>query len=741
MRRRKNFLFGGANKYEVNVYHYGKAHARGDRNVNTRKFSSDAQAMNWAKANLDYPEVEVVEIATGRVIFSGGTGKTFNPRKSRKRRAPRRRDAYAEMAKARKTTSGHKRKDRRRAVRKGSSRKAKHKTRFNPPEAHEQSTAETKIRNIFRKWSRALAAQGVKQEALPNLFDKDVKEQITKSAQVLVASQHPELRSEAMEGTPGVEVAQYILQLKPGGAFHKFQKKHGDVFTEGTMEVAEFVEQGRKGVAKVQKATARKVKKATKDAATAQAKKDAARLKALQAKEAALLAQLDDSIHDEEIPTDVVAELAEEFGDAERQVALAKSKAPKKKTQAPEFDEDEYEPEDFLRERKPLSQKRSERLGHYKEFLSPVRSSVRAPVEMLGKAREDVLLYRLVDGTTQVYMKGALTVAFEPSAKLASETIAHRYANRWRGLKPSGAVSPEAKKRRLATAVYLGVEGRSSLKLIEKPISLVKRGDKKADRKKYPMPDLDSYELKGDRANPRRTTFKYRVTGERFFQPRNQRFSFVVEATWRGKVNAVQKALAKKFRVPSIKLLLEQDDGEFEDSPLYTFESPDYSDIAGAITIEDAVSKNPRRRKNVGNLKGVISDKSFQIMIDGPVDRKYAVKIWDLKKDDIAYDGDWVHSSYQAARNYALRWLKMAPAKRPTWNPRRRKNLSPIDAEILSTYARRRPTRFAESAENKFAGGPFRPKKRKNHGECKVQRCHRKAKVRGLCAHHSKGRK
>ena len=590
MKRRRNFLFGGATKYEVNVYHYGKSYARGGRNVNTRQFSSVKAATDWAKINLDYPEVEVVDMSTGRVIFSGGTGKVGNPRK---RKAPRRRDAYAEMAKARKTTKGHKRKDRKRAVARGSSRKPKHKRRYNPPADHEQSTAETKIKNIFRRWSQKLAAQGVPQDMLPNLFDKDVKEQITQSARVLVASQHPELRSEAMESTPGVEVAQYVLQLKPGGAFQKFQKKYGDVFTEQTMEVAELVEQGRKGVAKAQTATKRKVRKATKDAATAKEKKEAARIKKLQAEAAKLQGELSE---DEDMPADVAAELAEEFGDTQRELALA---------EAPEPDEEEYEPAGFLREKRPSSQKRSDRLGRYADFLTPVRSSIRAPLDALAKTREDVLLYRLKDGTTQVYMKGALTVAFEPSAKLSSETIAHRYANRWRGLKPSGAVSPEAKKRRLATAVYLGVEGKSSVKLIEKPIALVKKGDRKADRKKYPMPDLDSYELKGDRANP-------------------------------------------------------------------------------------------RRRKNVGNLKGVISDKSFQIMIDGPVDRKYAVKIWDLKKDEPAYDGDWVHSSYQAARNYALRWLKMAPAKRPTWNPKRRKN-----------------------------------------AECKVNGCHRKARSKGLCGPHT----
>jgi hypothetical protein len=114
-------------------------------------------------------------------------------------------------------------------------------------------------------------------------------------------------------------------------------------------------------------------------------------------------------------------------------------------------------------------------------------------------------------------------------------------------------------------------------------------------------------------ANPRRnimgpTNFKYRVSASVIVGSKPKDFSFVMEAPWHGKVKAAEKALAKKLRVRSIKLMVEQDEGEFEDSPLYSIASPSNRNITGAVTIEDAVSRNPRRknmtrRKNYGALK------------------------------------------------------------------------------------------------------------------------------------------
>jgi hypothetical protein len=461
MRRRKNFFGLGVpskGAHEVNIYIHGKDYARGGRNVKTRTFSSRRAAVAWAVANDDYPEVEVIEVATGEIIHSVGTGRVGNPRKTRK---PRR--ATQRVSRPR-------------------------SNRSNPPEDHEQATAEGRIKTTFRNWNKEILKRDRKSPT-PSMHDGDMQKQIIESAEILVATQHPELRSDAMEGTPAIEVAQRILMLSPGGTYAKFSKskKFADVFVDSTMEIAEAVEDGRKVVSKSDASTKRTIKASKKKAATRATTTEAARIKRLEAEAAKLRDEMDETM-----PADVAAELAEEYSDTERELSLAEAPEP----------EDLYEPS-FLKQRSG-SEAKIERLGQYSDFLSPVRSDVRAPLAMLGKAREDILLYRLSEGTTQVYMKGAMTVTFEPSAKLSSETIAHRYANKWRGLKPSGAVDADAKKRRLATAVYLGVEGKSSVKLIEKPIALVKRGDRKADRKQYPMPDLDSYELKGPRANPRR---------------------------------------------------------------------------------------------------------------------------------------------------------------------------------------------------------------------------------------------
>jgi hypothetical protein len=117
-------------------------------------------------------------------------------------------------------------------------------------------------------------------------------------------------------------------------------------------------------------------------------------------------------------------------------------------------------------------------------------------------------------------------------------------------------------------------------------------------------------------ANPRRNTmgptnFKYRVSASVIVGSKPKDFSFVVEAPWTqsGQVKAAEQALAKKLNVRFLRLMVEQDEGEFEDSPLYSIASPSNRNITGSVTIEDAVSpsENPRRktmarRKNYGSI-------------------------------------------------------------------------------------------------------------------------------------------
>ncbi len=115
MKRRKNFLFSGTKRFEVRIYPYGMEgyENQGEQNIKRKKFSTMEQACRWFDANTDYPLVELVDLEKDHLVASGGTGHKFNPKKRKRKRKTKtevsRRDVYAEMAKARKTTRGHKR--------------------------------------------------------------------------------------------------------------------------------------------------------------------------------------------------------------------------------------------------------------------------------------------------------------------------------------------------------------------------------------------------------------------------------------------------------------------------------------------------------------------------------------------------------------------------------------------------------------------------------------------------------
>ena len=661
MRRRKNFLFGSQTKYEVNVYHYGKAYARGGRNVNSRKFPNVQAAIQWAKVNLDYPEVEVVDLSTGRVLFSGGTGKVGNPRKKRK---PRRRDVYAEIAKSRKTTRGHKRKDRKRAVKRGSSRKPKHKSRYNP-EAFEQGSREKEITAIWRAWNSALQKEGVDGRILPNLFNEDVKDQIADGAELLVATQHAELRSDAMEGAKPKAVAVTALGLAPGGVYEEYLSEHGTehggVFLPAMKEVENFVKAGRKKVASEVKAGSAKVVSAQAEA------KEKARFKALQAEKAQLQADLEE----EAMPDDIAGELAEVFDSDQRQFALATD---------PEDLEYEPEPVGFHSTPTPRSHKRRERLGHYADYLSPVRRrDVQPPMKMLGQTREDVLLYALKDGTTQVWMKGAMTVTFEPSPKVPSYKIAHRYANKWRGLKPSGGVDPDAKKSRLRTAVYLASEGKSTLKQVEKPIALVERKEKKGKRAQHDMPDLDAYELTGDRANPRRR--KNGAVVQRLDWEQEQRLLGQPKPKW-------ALYVVSDIHTMLVGLFWKKGDAEM---------------VATGMN-EGAARFAKANMKRNGSRNGYYVDEMD----------KRGVDAW-------THDGMWGVTLSKSGYNQPIGYFHEKK-----------------DAEFASFWLDR-----SDYLQDKYPDTPHPRKYRFYHknAECKVNGCHRKARSKGFCKKHNPRRR
>jgi len=513
MKRRKNFLLGSTATHEVRVYPYGKKNVRDDRNVKVRKFSGVSAAMRWAKGNLAYPEVEVVDLTSGRTVFAGGTGKTFNPRK--KRKTPKRRDVYAEMAKARKTTKGHTRKDRKRSVARGSSRKPKHKIRLNPFEYEKPNLGakafdaavkkrQAKILGMYRGFLAALDSAGAKK--LPSAGE--IRDDAMQGAVLIESTRYPELRSQSKEAGGVQAVAAEVLGVGPGGAFAAYVQTYPEIFKLHLKDTVEVLR-------------AKRIEKAKEDYAQERGTKKAAKIEQIEAQIEATRAELDeyeDEDEDEdELDADTIAIITEahemtpgEEAEEEQlqevdQRKKAVKKARKKRKKTVEYEEGEYVPPT-----EGFSKEKMDRLGKYWQHLSPVRRiDVQPPLNLLGKTRQDVLLYVLKDGTTQVWVKGSMTVTFEPSGKLPSWTIAHRYANRWRGLSPSGSVrgpqkegDPPVKKSRLRTAVYAAVEGQDKLKKLEDPINIVEKRDRKLKRKQYDMPDLDTYELIGDRANP-----------------------------------------------------------------------------------------------------------------------------------------------------------------------------------------------------------------------------------------------
>lgn len=153
---------------------------------------------------------------------------------------------------------------------------------------------------------------------------------------------------------------------------------------------------------------------------------------------------------------------------------------------------------------------------------------------------------------------------------------------------------------------------------------------KRGGKKKYPLYGWDrSVGASASRrkaANPRRKNrgrstdkYKYRVSASVIVGSKSKDIPpfWIEAANSPAAVKVAEKEIAKKLRVRSIKLMLEQDEGpEFEDSPLFSFWSPSSNqDLTGAATIDGSgryfreLTTKPRRknmarrRKNYGALK------------------------------------------------------------------------------------------------------------------------------------------
>ena len=459
-----------------------------------------------------------------------------NPRKRRAPRKPSRRSVPAQSAKSRRTTKGHRRKERPYAAAKGRTRKTKHKgrARYNPyleRTAFSESerdqirrdvkTQARKTQRVLKQWRTQL--QGAGKTKLPG--DDQIVEMSQSYAEVVVAGKYPELRSVAQTDTPP---QQLLVKLLPG--FKRFFKDSKDFTDRMKVPLARARKKIRAGDKKVQKLTM-----LAKDEAAQQA--DEALLAKLKAREAAMFGGPGEDEGEGPDP-ETAAEIAGVYGEEAEEEQLAevaqREKASKKrKKEIKRKDESEgYEPPVYAESQS--GRDRKDRYGQY--MLTTRRTDVRPTMEMLGEAREDVLLFVLQDGTTQMWMKGSLTETMTRSERTPSWIIAQRYANYWRGLGPSGNIRPDRKKSRGRSRVLIAIEPardekgkvipgqETGYKVIHEAIDAMrpKGSPKGRQMPDFPLPklgDKSTYERKGEWTNnPRKKRAKRRSDEERAYQ-------------------------------------------------------------------------------------------------------------------------------------------------------------------------------------------------------------------------------
>ena len=277
MKRRKNFLFSGSKRFEVRIYPYGKEgyEAQGEQNIKRKKFGEMRDACRWFDAHDEYPLVEVVDLQKDHVVASGGTGRKFNPRKRKKPQMSKRRDVYAEMAKSRKTTRGHKRKDRKRSVAKGSSRKPKHKMRLNPF-AYDKPNKEKgvfdanvkkrhgKLFGLYKGFYNALEEAGVEIEDLPPMTD--LRDESMRAAVAIESTRFPELKGQSYETIPAAQAAKEALGIDEDGIFASYSRKYGSFLKTPLQSLTEEIKKNQATVKKVRGKTSTAVSTAKEDA-------------------------------------------------------------------------------------------------------------------------------------------------------------------------------------------------------------------------------------------------------------------------------------------------------------------------------------------------------------------------------------------------------------------------------------------------------------------------------------------
>jgi hypothetical protein len=476
MKRRKNF-FGSKVKYVVYVYPYTKKHARGDRNiVRIGSFSDERRARRIAgdQIALGYPEVEVV------AEYRGGHSDIVYAARG---------DRYASMA-------ANPRRNRRNG--RGRRRRNPLETPYGGNASLFQAEAkkhEQKAMSEYRGIITALNNQDA--EDVPE-FD-ELRDVATARGIVIASLPHADLPKQAKSGLTPAKLADQLLALDKDGAnddFVPFKNKYKEIFDGPRSRLIEQIKaERRKASAKQGAATKRK------KAALSQSKEQ----DSLLARKAELLAERQELSGKEIEPTPTHEEVEQVYEEA-----------------AVDHDRE------IESRRRKTAVGGMERLGHHADFRSKTRRrDVTPPTKILAEAQQDVLLYWLTDGSTQVWSKGSLTETFLPFKRKSSLKIALEYAQSWRGLDDRGKLKPRAKKSRLRSRILVAVQGDSGFEIAAPAISMAK-ASREVTKK---LDDVNLAQAKKIlKINPRRlTNGSWERQSDGSYYNGGQRVSFLVK--------------------------------------------------------------------------------------------------------------------------------------------------------------------------------------------------------------------
>lgn len=421
MRRRKNF-FGSKVKYVVYVYPYTKKHARGDRNiVRIGSFSDEKRARRIAgdQIALGYPEVEVV------AEYRGGHSDIVYAARG---------DRYASMA-------ANPRRNRRNG--RGRQRRNPLETPYGGNASLFQAEAkkhEQKAMSEYRGIITALNSQDA--EDVPG-FD-ELREVAAARGVVIASLPHADLPRQAQADLTPAKLADQLLALDKSGKyddFSPFKNKYKEIFDGPRSRLIEQIKAARRKAGAKQGAATKRKK-----AAISQSQQQ----DALRARKAELLAEHQELSGKEITPEPTRAKV-----------------------------EQVYEEQTIDHDREAEARRRKtvlggvERLGRHVDFRAKSRRrDIKPPTDVLAEAQQDVLLYWLTDGSTQVWSKGSLTETFLPFKRKSSLKIAFEYAQSWRGLDDQGKLKPRAKKSRLRSRILTAVQGDKGYEIAAPAISM-----------------------------------------------------------------------------------------------------------------------------------------------------------------------------------------------------------------------------------------------------------------------------